>query len=86
MAKSDNVYFYEMGRRVGIDELAKYASMFGMGKKTGIALRGEAPGLVASAEYKKKNFHDEWYLAIRSTRYRPGVPAGYAAPGSHDRQ
>lgn len=62
LAKSDNVYFYEMGRRVGIDELAKYARMFGMGKKTGIALRGEAPGLVASAEYKKKNFHDEWYL------------------------
>ena len=62
LAKSDNVYFYEMGRRVGIDELAKYARMFGMGKKTGIALRGEAPGLIASAEYKKKNFHDEWYL------------------------
>ncbi|WP_289122476.1 penicillin-binding protein 2, partial [uncultured Megasphaera sp.] len=62
LSKSDNVYFYEMGRRVGIDKLAEYAAMFGMGKKTGIALRGEAPGLVASAEYKKKNFHDEWYL------------------------
>ena len=62
MAKSDNVYFYEMGRRVGIDELAKYASMFGMGKKTGIALRGEATGLVASEEYKMKTFHEDWYL------------------------
>ena len=62
LAKSDNVYFYEMGRRVGIDELAKYASMFGMGKKTGIALRGEATGLVASEEYKMKTFHEDWYL------------------------
>ncbi|MCH4178885.1 MAG: penicillin-binding protein 2 [Megasphaera sp.] len=62
LAKSDNVYFYEMGRRVGIDHLAEYARMFGMGKKTGIALRGEAPGLVASEEYKKKNFNQDWYL------------------------
>ncbi|KMO87858.1 peptidoglycan glycosyltransferase [Megasphaera cerevisiae DSM 20462] len=62
LAKSDNVYFYEMGRRVGIDKLAEYARMFGMGKKTGIALRGEATGLVASEEYKQKVFHQDWYL------------------------
>ena len=62
LAKSDNVYFYELGRRVGIDKLAEYARMFGMGKKTGIAMRGEASGLVASEEYKKKNFDQEWYL------------------------
>lgn len=61
LAKSDNVYFYELGRRVGIDKLAEYARMFGMGKKTGIALRGEATGLVASEEYKK-NFNQDWYL------------------------
>ena len=30
LAKSDNVYFYELGRRVGIDKLAEYARMFGM--------------------------------------------------------
>ncbi len=62
LAKSDNVYFYEMGRRVGIEKLAEYARMFGMGKKTGIALRGEASGLVASEEYKKKTFNQDWYL------------------------
>jgi penicillin-binding protein 2 len=62
LAKSDNVYFYEMGRRVGIDKLAEYASMFGMGKKTGIALRGEAAGLIASEEYKNRVFHQDWYL------------------------
>ena len=62
LSTSDNVYFYEMGRRVGIEKLAEYARMFGMGKKTGIALRGEASGLVASEEYKKKNFNQDWYL------------------------
>ena len=62
LAKSDNVYFYELGRRVGIDKLAEYANMFGMGKKTGIAMRGEAAGLVASEEYKEKNYHQDWYL------------------------
>lgn len=62
LAKSDNVYFYELGRRVGIDKLAEYAKMFGMGKKTGIAMRGEAAGLVASEEYKEKNYHQDWYL------------------------
>ena len=62
LAKSDNVYFYELGRRVGIDKLAEYARMFGMGKKTGIALRGEATGGVASEEYTKKTFNQAWYL------------------------
>lgn len=62
LAKSDNVYFYELGRRVGIDKLAEYAKMFGMGQKTGIAMRGEVAGLVASEEYKEKNYHQDWYL------------------------
>lgn len=62
LAKSDNVYFYEMGRRIGIDQMAAYARMFGLGQKTGIALYGESDGVVASAEYKKKVFHQDWYL------------------------
>lgn len=62
LAKSDNVYFYEMGRRVGIGKLSEYARMFGLGEKTGIALYGESKGVVASAEYKKKVFKQGWYL------------------------
>lgn len=52
-AYSCNVYFYEMGRRVGIDALGTYARMFGLGQPTGIDLPGEATGTVASVEYKK---------------------------------
>lgn len=62
MAKSDNVYFYEMGRRTGIDRLSKMAEEFGLGKKTGIDLDGESEGNVASEEYKLKVFHQDWYL------------------------
>ena len=62
MAKSDNVYFYEMGRRLGIDRLSAMARAYGIGRKTGIDLPGEAAGNMASAEYKKKVFHESWYL------------------------
>lgn len=63
LAKSDNVYFYEMGNRLGIDNLEKYSRIFGLGKVTGINLPGEAEGLVANRQYKKKVFDEDWYLA-----------------------
>ena len=63
MAHSDNVYFYEMGNRLGIDNIERYARMFGMGKVTGIDLPYEAEGLVACKAYKKRVFDEDWYLA-----------------------
>lgn len=42
--RSCNYFFYETGRRVGIDNLATYTKHFGLGKKTGIELIGEATG------------------------------------------
>lgn len=62
MAKSDNVYFYEMGRRLGIDRLAAMSRAFGLGEKTGIDLPGETEGNVASEEYKREVFNQDWYL------------------------
>lgn len=62
MAKSDNVYFYEMGRRVGIDRLSAMSREFGLGQITGIDLDGEVEGNVASEEYKRKVFDQDWYL------------------------
>lgn len=63
LAHSDNVYFYEMGNRLGIDKLESYARMFGLGAKTGINLPYEADGLVANRAYKRKVFNDDWYLS-----------------------
>lgn len=63
LAKSDNVYFYEMGNRLGIDNLEKYARMFGLGAFTGINLPGESDGLVANKRYKERNYGEDWYLS-----------------------
>lgn len=63
LSKSDNVYFYEMGNRLGIDNLENYARMFGLGAVTGINLPGEADGLVANRRYKEKVYGEDWYLS-----------------------
>jgi len=63
LTKSDNVYFYEMGNRVGIDNLEKYARMYGLGNVTGIELQGESKGLVANRRYKEEIYKDRWYLS-----------------------
>lgn len=63
MAHSDNVYFYEMGNRLGIDTLERYGRMFGVGKKSGIDLPYEAEGLMANRAYKTKVFEEDWYLS-----------------------
>jgi len=46
--KSCNYFFYELGDRLGIDTLAKYAYYLGLGHKTGIELKGEISGVLAS--------------------------------------
>jgi len=63
LSKSDNVYFYEMGNRLGIDNLEKYARLFGFGALTGINLPGESEGLVANKRYKEKVYGEDWYLS-----------------------
>lgn len=62
LAMSDNVYFYELGNRVGIDNIAKYARIYGFGEKTGIDLDGESKGLVAAKEVKRKIWNEDWRL------------------------
>ena len=53
---SCNCYFYEVGRRIGIDEIVKTSKLFGLGQKTGIELYGEARGNIAGEN------EEEWYL------------------------
>ena len=62
LAMSDNVYFYELGYRVGIDNIEKYAHIFGFGERTGIALEGESKGLVASKKVKREIWDEDWRL------------------------
>lgn len=64
IANSCNIYYYEAGRRMGIDTLGEYAAMFGLGEVTGIEYAEEAKGTVSSPEYKEKVAAEEekqWY-------------------------
>ena len=50
---SCNYFFYDVGRRLTIENIKKYGDLFGLGQKTGIEIPGEVPGIFASKESKK---------------------------------
>ena len=58
---SCDTYYYQLGDKLGIDRIAKYATEFGYGQKTGIDLPGEQAGLMPSAHWLMKNYHRKWY-------------------------
>lgn len=64
IVESCDVYFYELGRRLGIDKIYKYATAFGLGRETGIELIPvkERKGLIPNAEWKKEKKRLPWYL------------------------
>ena len=59
--QSCDVFFYTLAEKLGIDRIAKYATMFGLGQKTGIDLPQEATGVMPSEEWKARNFKQKWY-------------------------
>jgi len=56
---SCNYFFYEVGRRTGIDAISEYARKFGLCDKTGIEIQGENKGNVSSPDYKKTLYQNE---------------------------
>ncbi|MBN1282198.1 MAG: penicillin-binding protein 2 [Proteobacteria bacterium] len=62
ISQSCDVYFYQMGLRLGVDRLAKYADIMGLGRKTGVPISGESPGLIPTSEWKQKRFGVPWQL------------------------
>lgn len=61
MAESCDVYFYQLGIKLGVDRIAKYANMFGFGEVTGIEIGNERPGLIPTKSWKKKRFGENWF-------------------------
>ncbi len=60
LAQSCDVYFYEAGRRVGIDAIAAMARRFGLGDRTGIDLPSERPGLMPTRAWKQAALGESW--------------------------
>ncbi|MFZ5758690.1 MAG: penicillin-binding protein 2 [Thermodesulfobacteriota bacterium] len=60
IAESCDVYFYQVGIKLGVDRLATYARSLGLGQLTGIVLEHEKPGLVPTSVWKKQKKKETW--------------------------
>jgi len=60
LAESCDVFFYQVGQKLGVDRLAWYANACGLGHKTGIDIDQEAQGLIPTAAWKKARTGTEW--------------------------
>jgi penicillin-binding protein 2 len=74
LVKSCDIYFYNVGLRLGINRIAKWSRRFGLGAPTGLDLDKEMTGLVASTAWKKARFHRPWH---RGETFSVSIGQGY---------
>ena len=60
LAESCDVYFYQVGLRVGVDKMAEYAKMLGLGQRTGVELEHEKNGLAPTKNWKRRVHKTKW--------------------------
>lgn len=61
LRESCDVYYYQLGERLGVDLIARTAKKFLLGAPMGIGLSNEKPGLIPTAEWKQKRFGKRWF-------------------------
>jgi len=80
IAVSSDVFFYSVGggygniKGIGMENIKKYSEEFGLGKKTGIDLSGEASGFIPTPEWKKQKLGERWYIG---NTYHASIGQGY---------
>jgi penicillin-binding protein 2 len=62
LVQSCDVYFYNVGKLLGVDKLAEYARRFGLGAPTGISLSREKTGLIPTREWKERRMKEPWQI------------------------
>jgi len=61
IVESCDTYFYQLGPKLGVDRIAKWARAFGLGEKTGVVLDDEKGGTIPDTEWKRKRFRQPWF-------------------------
>ncbi len=74
--ESCDVYFYELGRLLGIDRIAKYANALGLGSAVGLKLCKERKGLIPTTRWKKRVRGRPWYLG---ETFNAAIGQGYVS-------
>lgn len=62
LKRSNDIFFYRLGEKLGSEKIKKWATIFGLGTKTGIELPAEVAGLVPDAKWKKEVKKESWFL------------------------
>ena len=62
LVESCDVYFYEAGKRAGIDKIYDYATMLGLGEETGVSIGRERKGLIPNTRWKQETKKSAWFL------------------------
>lgn len=72
--RSNDIFFYKLAEKVGVDKISKTAKEFGLDKTLGIDLTGEASGTVPTPDWKEKTIGEPWYLG---DTYHYGIGQGF---------
>jgi len=72
--RSNDIFFYKLAEKVGVDKISETAKKFGLGSILGIDLAGEAAGVLPTEEWKLKNYGEAWYLG---DTYHYGIGQGF---------
>lgn len=72
--RSNDIFFYKLAEKVGVDKVSAMANKFGLGQRLGIDLQGELTGLVPTPEWKLKVVGEQWYLG---DTYHYGIGQGF---------
>jgi penicillin-binding protein 2 len=71
--RSNDIFFYKVGEKTGVDSIKKWANIFGLGRQTGIGI-DETEGIIPSTFWKKEILKENWYLG---DTYNLSIGQGY---------